>query len=265
MTDTATDRWREALSGWAIPEHIAAKAPVDPHGFSVERFSERADEALRRDPTPTHETARAALPAGGAVLDVGCGGGAASLPLAEHAGHLIGVDEDGHMLEAFAARAAQLGVAVETVEGSWPAVADDTPSGDVVVCAHVVFNVADLASFVQALTSHARRRVVLELPVRHPLAWTAAYWRDVHGITRPGGPTADDALEIIAELGLDVHERRWRQPHRGATSGVDGLVTFLRQRLCVDGTRDGELRQLIDRHGVPIDREVVTAWWDTTH
>ncbi|HCO03571.1 MAG TPA: SAM-dependent methyltransferase, partial [Actinobacteria bacterium] len=45
--------------------------------------------------------------------DVGCGAGAASLPLAGRAGRLVGVDSSGPMLVAFLDRASAAGVAAE--------------------------------------------------------------------------------------------------------------------------------------------------------
>jgi SAM-dependent methyltransferase len=121
MTGAAATRWAEDLQRWAIPEHLLRGAPEDPHRFSVERFSELAAEALRQPPTRTHERVRHALPAGGSVLDVGCGGGAASLPLVPPAGHLVGVDQSAGMLAAFTRAAAERGAITETVEGVWPA------------------------------------------------------------------------------------------------------------------------------------------------
>ena len=88
---TAAQRWRDMLAGWAIPSEILRDAPVSPWGFSVRDFADRA-ERHRRDPTPGHERARQVLADGDRVLDVGCGGGAGSLPLVPPAGALTGVD-----------------------------------------------------------------------------------------------------------------------------------------------------------------------------
>ena len=261
-TGRAAVRWAADLADWAIPEHILQRAPDDPHRFSVERFTELAAEALRQPPTRTHERARAVLPDGGDVLDIGCGGGAASLPLAPPAGRLMGVDQSAGMLAAFARAATQRGVEAQTVEGTWPAVARAAPVADVVVCAHVVYNVGDLVPFVQALSDRARHRVVLELPVRHPLAWLAPYWRAFHDIDRPHGPTADDALTVLRDMGLHPRDDRWMRPNSLHRAPMDARVEFLRKRLALGADRDDDLRTMIDRIGVPAEREVVTAWWD---
>ena len=57
---------------------------------------------------------------------------------------MIGVDRDPAMLASFTTSAAAAGVRSATVQGEWPDVAIDTPVADVVVCHHVVYNVADI-------------------------------------------------------------------------------------------------------------------------
>ena len=117
-TTTAAMRWGAELQTWAIPGHIVRAAPTDPYRFSVERFSALAAEAVRQPPTRTHDRAREGLPRGGSVLDVGCGGGAGSLPLVPPAGVLVGVDQSAAMLEVFAAGATRRGV-VATIPQTW--------------------------------------------------------------------------------------------------------------------------------------------------
>lgn len=260
---TAAEHWRATLAGWAIPERILATAPTDPHRFSVRRFAALADEALRQPPTTTHRRAAEALPAGGSVLDVGCGGGAGSLPLADRAGLLIGADQSPDMLAAFADAAGRVGARFATVEGGWPDAADRAPVADVVVCLHVVYNVAELAPFVEALTAHARHRVVLELPTRHPLAWLAPYWRAVHDLDRPDGPTATDAMAVIADLGHEVHHDWWERPNSLHGAAIAEQIDFVCARLAVGADRRAQIAGLVADIGVPASRAVVTAWWDS--
>jgi SAM-dependent methyltransferase len=263
VSGSAAAGWRAASEALAIPQHLLDAAPEPPYAFSVALFAEAADDAVeRRDPTVSTRRAAEALPRSGAVLDVGCGAGAAALPLAGVAGRLIGVDQGAQMLAAFRERAAALGVEALTVEGTWPDVGDTTPLADVVVCHHVVYNVADLPAFLTALTDHARRRVVVELTAQHPLAWTVPYWRAMHGLDRPAGPTADDAVAVLREIGLHPQQERWRQRFHLAASGDHDVVAFLRRRLCLPAERDTEVAEALAAQPAPHDREVVTLWWD---
>lgn len=255
-------RWREQLGQWAIPQRLLDAASGDPHTFSVARFVDLADRALRSAPSPTHRRADEALPDGGSVLDVGCGGGAGSLPLAGRAGLLIGADADRRMLDAFEGGAQRLGVPVRTVEGQWPETADQAPAADVVVCLHVVYNVPALDVFARALTTHARRRVVVELPTHHPLAWLTPYWQAVHALDRPQGPTAADALAVFADLGVTVGHERWQRAVSLHDDDRDAQVAFICERLAVGADRRGQVAELVDTIGIPAERTVVTAWWD---
>jgi SAM-dependent methyltransferase len=259
---TAAGRWRERLQALRIPPEIVASAPTSPYGFSVELFSRLADEAVAAPLNPSARRAAEALPRQGELLDVGCGAGAASLPLAGRAGLVVGVDESPVLLAAFAERAEAAGVDHIAIEGRWPDVADRAPAADVVVCRHVVYNVPDLAPFLVRLTDHARIRVVVHLPLAHPLAWMVPYWQRLHGYDMPAGPTADDFAAVAAEAGMEAEVERWNEPFLHDRGGVDELVDFLRRRLCLPADRDGDLRRALDDIGLPRVRPVVTAWWE---
>jgi SAM-dependent methyltransferase len=272
---TACDAWRDALGAWAIPAEILAGAEESPWALPVEVFARRVEDALRAPAGPSLDRGAEALP--GSVLDVGAGAGAASLPLHRYLTALSAVDTSAAMLDALAARAADLPSAgggplpVTRIEGRWPDVADRTPPADLVVCHHVLYNVPDLAPFVAALRSHARRRVVLEITERHPLSGLNPYWKQLHGLDRPDRPTAADALAALAELGVRPHVRHWTRPPAPAHGDADELVESTRRRLCLPRSRRGELLAALRRHGADPDRPrdpgasgdaVVTLWWD---
>lgn len=181
----AAQSWASGLAAWKIPDEILAAAPQSPWIHPVALFV--AADAPAPD-SPSHAKAREALTPGSTLLDVGCGGGRAAFAVAPPAGIVIGVDHQQGMLDAFAAAADRRRLSHHEVLGDWPDVADRTPDADVVVCHHVAYNVADLGAFAATLEAHARRRVVLELPHRHPLAGMAPLWRHFWNLDRPDGP-----------------------------------------------------------------------------
>jgi SAM-dependent methyltransferase len=231
----AARRWSAALEGWAIPGEILAQAPESPWGFPPSLFV--ADDA----PAGTlHRVARAGLGDGQSVLDVGCGGGGASIPLVPPARHLIGVDSSPAMLETFAARAESAGAGHREVLGEWPAVAPEVPACDVVVCRNVVYNVADIPPFLLALSEHAISGVVVELTQRHPSGALTPLWRQFWNLPRPDGPDAALFLDIAAELGYETVVESEARPVNKARNGTD-YVTFVRRRLCLPRSRDAEI------------------------
>lgn len=256
-------RWADDLAAWAIPEHILAQATADPWKLTPGMFPPAelgapADTAARR-------AALEALPAsGGTVLDVGAGPGAAGLALSPPAAHLVAVDESGDMLAALSERAGARGVEHRVVHGRWPDVAASVGVADVVVCHHVLYNVADLVPFVDALTAHARRRVVVAITGEHPVKRTNPLWERFWGVARPEGPTADDLLAVLAEAGIAPDVAREREPWaRPARAEVERVASVTR-RLCLPPERQDEvgaaLAELAEL-GELADREVVTMWW----
>lgn len=266
--ESVAHRWREDLQSWAIPPDILEKAPESPYHFPVQLFASRADAAARQL-SISNQRALEALPEGGAVLDVGCGGGAASLPLAGRASRLIGIDSSPDMLTEFLRRATE--VEATAIEGTWPDVADTTPPADVVVCHHVAYNAPDLRKFAERLTDHARRRVVIELTLSHPLSPTNELWLRFHRVIRPERPKADDAEAVLRETGLRVHRQNWSAPRPGGFASRQDLVASVRRQLCLPPDRDPEIEEaiahrVVERDGLfgfP-DRPVATLWWGGT-
>jgi SAM-dependent methyltransferase len=268
---SAVERWRDQLRALAIPAPILEAAPESPYGFPTELFRQwrkRSDPAAS---SPTTARAREALPLRGTLLDVGVGAGAMSLPLADVAGAIVGVDASLPMLEAFLAEASVAGVSARAVHGSWPEMASEVEPGDVVVCGHVLYNVQDLAPFTIALGEHARRRVVVEITDRHPWAWMGDLWQRFHHLDRHPGPTADDAIAALRQIG--IHPRREEHEsvgHAGFERMADAIA-LVRKRLCLPAERDDELREalgerLSEDHGLwsagPPVQHLVTLWWD---
>jgi len=253
--------WAAKLAAWRVPAERAGAAAAP--AFPVQRFVDIADLVVTLD-SPSRRVATAALLKGGTVLDVGCGAGSGSLPLAPPAGRLIGVDLRVSMLEAFRVRAAARGVPATAVLGAWQEVLVDLKPADVVVSHHLAYGVDDLAAFAHTLTAHARRRVVLELSDVHPVSWTAPYWQPILGLEPPEGPTWKDALAVLRGAGFEVQVEREDDPAPLPAETDDDQLVFLRRILRVGEERDDELRELLRDHPRPPWRHVTTLWWTAT-
>lgn len=247
----AARRWAELQEGRGIPPEILARAEEVPWVHDPASF---AAPEVPAD-TPSRAAGLEILGAGGTVLDVGAGGGNASLALAGAATFVTAIDQQADMLDAFAADATARGIPFRTVHGRWPDVAVDAGTADVVVSHHVLHNVVDLPPFVSALTAAARRGVVVEMLAQHPMAWLDALWVRFHGLHRPPSATADDAVAVLIELGITPHLERWERvspPRQDA-----GWVT---RTLCLPADREPEVADALAATP-PRPRHAATLTW----
>jgi SAM-dependent methyltransferase len=254
---TAAQQWADELAAWAIDPAILAAATEPPYELPPEIFAPGRD----RTPSPLTELARSALRPGGSVLDIGAGAGATSLDVVPPDGHLHAVDTQPSMLRALEASARDRGIDVTTYEGTWPEVADRVPTCDVAVCAHVVYNVPDLAAFATALTARTRDLVVVELTGTHPQMRLAPIWQAVHGQARPEGPTAELAVAVLREAGLDPESRdRVYQPPVRTGALLETWIDLTRRQLCLPPERRDEVVELMQRFPAQPRRSVVLSW-----
>jgi cyclopropane fatty-acyl-phospholipid synthase-like methyltransferase len=263
-------QWRDDLAGWAIPDHITSAVTESPWVLSRDVFARRADR-LRREPAgASYDRERAVLDPPGSVLDVGAGVGAACLPLASRTTALTAVDADEGMLARLDGRAREAGLEPRLLAGRWPDVADQAGPADLVTCHHVLYNVPDLVPFVQALTGHSRRQVVVELTAAHPLISLNPLWLLFHAVERPEGPTATDVLAILAAMGLRAGHTEWNRPAQADYATGSELVEATRRRLCLPPERASDVEVALRESGhlgLPPDlgtsgRSVVTIWWE---
>lgn len=260
--DSMLAQWRTDLGSWVIPQEILDQAEVPPWIHPVELFTIESEIP----DTLSHATARAALSEGDSVIDVGCGGGVASMALVPPAGTVMGVDNDQAMLDQYALAATRYGARHREFLGTWPDIADEVPEADVVVCHHVAFNVPDLGPFLQQLNWHARKRVVLEMPMLHPMSRLSPMWKHFWNLDRPTAPSAHDLLAIAREMGFDAQIEVWADAVSWGSRNVkseDQRLTLARRRLCLNADRTAELATyLADHPEAPV--ELATIWWDVT-
>lgn len=101
---------------------------------------------------------------GETVFDMGCGGGALAVPLAEDGHDVIAVDFSEGMLEGLAASAREKGVEgrIERFRRSWQQDWGDLPQADVAVSSRS-FVIEDLDVGIAKLEGQARRKAVISI------------------------------------------------------------------------------------------------------
>lgn len=258
MTETqAGQYWRESLAAWAIPQEILDQATEDPwiHPPVMFQLPDVIEDSI------SHQRAREVLTEGDSILDIGCGGGIAAFAVVPPATHVIGVDHQAEMLEMFAANALARGITSEIFDGFWPAIADSVPVADVVSTHHVVYNVSAIEEFILAMNSHARKRVIIEMPQLHPLTTAAPLWKHFWNLNRPTNPTPENLMQVLRELGINAHLELWDGSMR-TESDIESQAQFSRIRLCLPENRESEVLDFLRIQPKVAIRKLATIWWD---
>jgi molybdenum cofactor cytidylyltransferase len=184
------ERFRE------VPDGVDFYAPV--------RSLFRADPARSDDPVLT--TLLEEVRAGETWLDVGAGAGRYALPLARAlapgGGRVVAVDPSPSMLEGLNELAAEHGIGnVRTVELRWPPDYPAAYAADVVLIAHVGYDIEAIGPFIDGLEAAARRLCVAVLMTKAPASAADPFWPRVHGEARVPLPALTEFVELLGARG----------------------------------------------------------------
>jgi len=227
------DRFREVPDGVDFYAPVSSLFRADP---------DRTDE-------PVLELLRGLARPGETWLDVGAGAGRYALPLARMVGEVIAIDPSRGMIAALHEIGAEYGIAnVRTIEARWPMDPDTAPTGDVVLIAHVSYDIEGIGPFVAALEAAARRLCVAVLMERQPSSIADVFWPPVHGEERVSLPALPEFVELLRARGrVPEVVMEARAPRAFATR--DELSRFLRQQLWIaaGGTKERTYQEALDR------------------
>ncbi len=257
MNNSAAIKWHSDLQSWAIPKEILDQAEEAPWIHPPALFALPAKIA----DSPSHVKAREVLSDTDSILDIGCGGGVATFAVAKSGNHVIGVDHQAEMLVMYSQNAISREISSEVHEGFWPAIADQVPVADVVIVHHVVYNVAEIEPFLKAIDNHARKRVVIELPLAHPMTSASAGWEYFWKLARPKSPTADDFLLVLNETGITAHIEKFSSDFPLEQSSEE-IAERTRVRLCLPLSRLDEVKEFLVDHPFASKRDLAVIWWD---
>ncbi len=220
---------------------------------------------FRADPTrtgdPVLDILLGIVRPGDTWLDVGAGAGRFALPiarsLAPSGGSVIALDASASMLEAAREIATQYGIGnLRTIEARWPpdhsAMRIDDVRSDVVLIAHVGYDVEAIGPFVDAMEAAARRELVAVLMDQMPASAADAFWPLVHGEARVPLPALSDFVAL-----LDVRDRspivRRVTDERRRFESRDALEGFVRRQLWIDpaGPKEARFQAAMDELALP--------------
>ncbi len=176
--------------------------------------------------------------AGLVAIDVGCGAGLMTEPMARMGAAVTGIDAAPENIAAAEAHAAAGGLAIDYRATSVEALADSGVTGDIVTCFEVVEHVADRESFLGALARllNPGGLLLMSTPNRTAASW-AVVIAGAEYLARaiPRGThdwnqfvTPDELAADLATAGLRVVDTQglgWR-PDKGFHLGSDLSVNY---------------------------------------
>jgi len=272
------ERWRRIVVARREQHDAAcaeqARTTTDYWARRAEDFHQFSREALAAGDPFVDALSRHVQPED-TVLDVGAGTGRHALPLARRARQVVALDPSPAMLRYLREDAESEGLTnVDVIEGAWPDTAGRAPQADVVVSAHVLYPIEEVAPFLRALDGHARRLCFLNLMARQPWFDQLGLWEAVHGQPRLPQPTYIDAVNVLHQLGCYANvEVAWVDTPRRFDS-VDGAVERFAEMVVLgdDPERRRRAREALASRLTPLPEgrlslstgpyPIATVWWE---
>jgi molybdenum cofactor cytidylyltransferase len=189
-------------------------------------------------------------------LDVGAGAGRFALPIARRVREVVALDPSEAMLETLREIATEHGIEnVRTLTARWPM--DDPPVADVVLIAHVGYDVEAIGPFVEGLERAARRLCIAVLMERQPASTIDPFWPPVHGEARVGLPALPAFLSLLAARGASPEVSYLPRP-LARYGTFDEVLAFARRQTWVlpDGDKDRHLVALLRERAI----ETAEGW-----
>lgn len=269
---TAVDHWRGQLEAWALPQELLDAVPWNPYAWPAELFARRDAVGSDRVVPERHTNTVIGRFEPDSVIDVGAGAGGSCLDLAAKGIRVTAVEPDPGMAEKLRSMVAERNLTVDVVEAAWPEAAAFVVPADVVTCSHVIHNVPDPGPFLEAMQAGALVAVVIQEFEAHPWAHLGPYYRALHQLERPVGPTVDDLVAVVEEtLGVEPTVERWLGGPPMWFADRDELLDFYGRRLVVPVNRRVDLESVLGPAIVELgdgrvqleerQKSMATIWW----
>ncbi len=167
------------------------------------------------------------------LLDVGAGFGAAAVPIARAGFRVTVVEPSEAMLEYLERWATEERVRdrIDVVPRRW--LEADVERHDVVLCAHVLYPIAEVAPFVTRLVDAARSACLIAMRAAANESVPASLFLELHGEERVPQPTLADLCGVLGELAVPYEARTWTSPSTWTYDSIDEAEEAISETLLV--------------------------------
>ena len=243
-----------AIESWKrrVESHHAQseKVQADSHWSSGDYwrpFAQQFRQDARRADDPVIDMIASSISPSSTVLDVGGGAGRIALPLALRASHVTVAEPSESMIEQLKEEAQQSEITNVTVVQSLWEDAKVEPA-DFVICAHVLYGVADAEPFIRKLVEHAKEQVMILCFMQAPISRMSAFWLPVHGEERIDMPGLSELIPLLWEMDIYPNIEMFEPAPRQAFESREEAHEQLQRRLYVmpDTEQDTRLKKAIE-------------------
>jgi len=186
-------------------------------------------------------------------LDIGAGGGRFAIPLSSRVSRVIAIEPSEAMRATLISAAAEAGSTnIEVHDQRWPA-AGWSASADVSLAAHSIYDIREIAPFLDAMERHTRRVCIAVFGDQARGASLAPLFEAVHGEPLAALPALREFIALLGARGrrFDVATVAAEPP---GVMSLDEAVSSARRLLWLapGSAKEQRIRALIDE------------WWRTS-
>lgn len=233
---------------------------ADPSDFYAPHAKRFVQDPRRTDDPGLDALLRLAEP-GETWLDIGAGAGRYSLPLALKVERVLAIDPSPAMLAALREGMAEHGIGnIDVTEGLWPA-EGRALGADVVLMAHIGYDIAEFGAFLDGAEAAATRRCVVVMRTGNRLASYRMLWPEIHGEERVRLPMLSELLVLLAARGTTpevtlVDRQAWGYDSIEELTEGYRLMLWLRP----GSPKDRRLRALVAERATQRDGQWELDW-----
>jgi FkbM family methyltransferase len=241
--------------------------PHTPDSGPMKRYKTHA-RLRRQRPDSLLDFILKSINGGVTVLDIGAGNGRWAIPLARVAKSVTAIEPAGDMLDMLRENIKTARVNVRVIQSSWEEAAVE--EHDVVTCAHAMYAIPDLASFVRKMERHARKSCYMAVRLPPVDGVIGELSNAIYG--RPyDSANAVIAYNALYSLGIYANVLVESDIYCWVNDTLEEAFMRAKRHLCLESTNayDDLIREMIDKRLVlsnnrytwPDGMRSALLWW----